>query len=228
MRRRKVLRARRWYSAFSRDERAQLSRRRAPAPSKSAASPAATAERMPTIAPSSPSAASAIAPPANAPPVPLRSRLPSLRSSFVPPLVVSRFVSADGQSTSLRTRRTPVASSQTSQAASPATPTNSSGEPSAMARLPTPATSSRLPPAALLPPCLLSSPCWLWVVSVRRPVIAGLYDQAAPRPRPAGRPRDRARHPPQPGARALPGGGVPPPPPRAAGFRPPRRADAAT
>src|ERR671917_248967 len=68
MRRRKVLRARRWYSAFSREERAQLSRRRAPAPSKSAASPAATAERMPTIAPSSPSAASAIAPPANAPP----------------------------------------------------------------------------------------------------------------------------------------------------------------
>src|SRR5215212_8530048 len=47
-----------------------------------------------------------------------------------------------------RTRRTPVATSQTSQAASPATPTNSSGEPSAMARLPTPATSSRLPPAA--------------------------------------------------------------------------------
>src|SRR5215218_3111642 len=65
MRRRKVLRARRWYSAFSREERAQLSRRRAPAPSKSAASPAATAERMPTIAPSSPSAASAIAPPAH-------------------------------------------------------------------------------------------------------------------------------------------------------------------
>ena len=146
MRRRKVLRARRWYSAFSREERAQLSRRRAPAPSKSAASPAATAERMPTIAPSSPSAASAIAPPANTPPVPLRSRLPSLRSSFVPPLVVSRFVSADGQSTSLRTRRTPVASSQTSQAANPRSPTKISAEPSAIARLPSPAASSRLPP----------------------------------------------------------------------------------
>src|SRR5215217_1024725 len=88
-----------------------------------------------------------IAPPANAPPVPLRSRLPSLRSSFVPPLVVSRFVSADGQSTSLRTRRTPVASSQTSQAANPGSPTNSRGEPSAMARFPAPATISRLPPA---------------------------------------------------------------------------------
>src|SRR5215212_5712778 len=61
--------------------------------------------------------------PGERPPVPLRSRLPSLRSSFVPPLVVSRFVSADGQSTSLRTRRTPVASSQTSQAANPRSPT---------------------------------------------------------------------------------------------------------
>src|SRR5262245_11781513 len=80
-------------------------------------------------------AASAIAPPANAPPVPLRSRLSSLRSSFVPPLIVRRFVSVDGQSTSLRTRRTPVASSQTSHAAKPGSPTNSSGEPSAMARL---------------------------------------------------------------------------------------------
>src|SRR3954454_10060275 len=45
-----------------------------------------------------------------------------------------------------RTRRTPVASSQTSQAANPRNPTKISAEPSAIARLPTPAASSRLPP----------------------------------------------------------------------------------
>ena len=46
-----------------------------------------------------------------------------------------------------RTSRTPVASSHTSQAAKPSSPTNRSGEPSAIARLATPAASSRAPPA---------------------------------------------------------------------------------
>ena len=45
-----------------------------------------------------------------------------------------------------RTRRTPVASSQTSPAANPRSPTKISAEPSAIARLPSPAASSRLPP----------------------------------------------------------------------------------
>src|SRR5919107_1189871 len=46
-----------------------------------------------------------------------------------------------------RMSRRPVTTSQTSHAARPATPTNSSGEPSAMARFPAPAKMSKLPPA---------------------------------------------------------------------------------
>src|SRR5215211_8189078 len=46
-----------------------------------------------------------------------------------------------------RMSRRPVTTSQTSHAAKPGSPTNSSGEPSAMARFPAPAKMSKLPPA---------------------------------------------------------------------------------
>src|SRR5215212_6939206 len=75
------------------------------------------------------------------------ARLPLLQLPLQPPSFASTSATIERRQPCPRISRRPVTTSQTSHAARPATPTNSSGEPSAMARFPAPAKMHKLPPA---------------------------------------------------------------------------------